>query len=246
MRATLCPDKLNSAQWLEVMEAAHGQGFNTTATIMYGHIEKYEHVARHLLKVRRLQEKTNGFTEFVILPFIHMEAPIYLKGNARQGPTFREALLIHAVSRLVLNPVFRNIQASWTKLGHAGVTACLNAGVNDIGGTLMNETITRAAGASHGQETSPEEMERMIIAAGRTPRQRTTDYGEVSEIQKQRGRGAKTLLEPEYTSAKKYDRKKSGGKKKDLYRPGLESNGELSNSSNDDQGEDKLSSADII
>ncbi|MDA7726765.1 5-amino-6-(D-ribitylamino)uracil--L-tyrosine 4-hydroxyphenyl transferase CofH [Pseudomonadales bacterium] len=246
VRATLCPDKLNSAQWLEVMEAAHGQGFNTTATIMYGHIEKYEHVARHLLKVRRLQEKTNGFTEFVILPFIHMEAPIYLKGNARQGPTFREALLIHAVSRLVLNPVFRNIQASWTKLGHAGVTACLKAGVNDIGGTLMNETITRAAGASHGQETSPEEMERMIVAAGRTPRQRTTDYGEVSELQKQRGRGAKTLLEPEYTSAKKYDRKKSGGKKKDLYRPGLESNGELSNSSNDDQGEDKLSSADII
>lgn len=246
VRATLCPDKLNSEQWLEVMETAHGQGFNTTATIMYGHIEKYEHIARHLLKIRRLQAKTNGFTEFVILPFIHMEAPMYLKGNARQGPTFREAILIHAISRLVLNPLFRNIQASWTKLGHAGVVACLNAGVNDIGGTLMNETITRAAGASHGQETSPEEMERMILSAGRTPRQRATDYGEVSELQQQRGRGAKTLLEPEYTSAKKYERKKPGTKKKDLYRPGLESTDKMPDSSNDDQSEDKISSADII
>jgi len=246
VRATLCPDKLNSEQWLEVMETAHGQGFNTTATIMYGHIEKYEHIARHLLKIRRLQAKTNGFTEFVILPFIHMEAPMYLKGNARQGPTFREALLIHAISRLVLNPLFRNIQASWTKLGHAGVVACLNAGVNDIGGTLMNETITRAAGASHGQETSPEEMERMILSAGRTPRQRTTDYGVVSELQQQRGRGAKTLLEPEYTSAKKYERKKPGTAKKTLYRPGLNPDTKLADAPGDDRGEDKITSADII
>ena len=130
VRATLCPDKINSAQWLEVMEAAHQQGFNTTATIMYGHIETYEHIATHLVKRRRLQAKTAGFTEFVILPFIHMEAPMYLKGGARKGPTFREAILIHAISRLVLNPLFRNIQASWTKLGPDGVKACLRAGVN--------------------------------------------------------------------------------------------------------------------
>ena len=232
VRATLCPDKINTAQWLEVMEAAHEAGFNTTATIMYGHIEHYRHVARHLLRVRDLQAKTGGFTEFVILPFIHMEAPIYLKGRARKGPTFREAILIHAISRLVLNPLFKNIQASWTKLGHEGVRACLQAGVNDLGGTLMNETITRAAGASHGQETSPEEMEGIIRSIGRTPRQRSTTYGDVSELQRQRSFGAVALLEPEYTSAKKYERKKSGIKK-ELVRPGL-------------MNEESLSSQDII
>mgnify|MGYP003314419836 FL=1 len=182
--------------------------------------------------MRDLQAKTGGFTEFVILPFIHMEAPLYLKGRARKGPTFREAILIHATSRLVLNPLFKNIQASWTKLGHEGVRACLQAGVNDLGGTLMNETITRAAGASHGQETSPEEMEEIIRSIGRTPQQRSTTYGAVSELQRQRSFGAVALLEPEYTSAKKYDRKKSGAKK-DLVRPGLMS-------------EESLSSQDII
>lgn len=232
VRATLCPDKINTGQWLEVMEAAHGVGFNTTATIMYGHIEQYQHIARHLIRVRDLQAKTGGFTEFVILPFIHMESPIYLKGRARKGPTFREAVLIHAIARLALHPHFTNIQASWTKLGHDGVRACLQAGVNDLGGTLMNETITRAAGASHGQETSPEEMEEIIRSIGRTPRQRSTTYGEVSEVQKQRSFGAVTLTEPVYTSAKKYDRKPAQ-KKKDLVRPGLET-------------EERLSSQDII
>ncbi len=221
VRATLCPDKINTAQWLEVMEAAHGQGFNTTATIMYGHMEQYKHVARHLLRIRDLQEKTGGFTEFVILPFIHMESPIYLKGHARKGPTFREAILIHAISRLVLHPLFKNIQASWTKLGHEGVRACLQAGVNDLGGTLMNETITRAAGAAHGQETSPEEMEEIIRSIGRTPRQRSTTYGEVTELQRQKSFGAVTLLEPTYTSAKKYERKQSK-KKQELVRNELE------------------------
>lgn len=254
VRATLCPDKINTAQWLEVMEAAHGQGFNTTATIMYGHVETYEHVANHLLKVRRLQEKTGGFTEFVILPFIHMEAPMYLKGGARKGPTFREAILIHAISRLVMNPLFRNIQGSWTKLGPDGVKACLRAGINDLGGTLMNETITRAAGASHGQETSPEEMERIISSLGRRPRQRTTNYGQVTDEQHQRALGAQELTEPEYTSAKKYERTRPTGKR-DLYRPGLNQAGsELA--TNDNQGtasttlgrdeDDRISSADII
>jgi FO synthase len=230
VRATLCPDKINTSQWFEVMEAAHEVGFNTTATIMYGHIEEYKHVARHLLRVRELQAKTQGFTEFVILPFIHMEAPIYLKGHARKGPTFREAILIHAISRLVLNPHFRNIQASWAKLGPAGVKACLQAGVNDLGGTLMNETITRAAGASYGQETSPEEMEEIIRSAGRTPRQRNTRYGEVSELQRAKSFGATTLTEPVYTSANKYERK-TRTEKRELYRPGLE---------------DKITGADII
>jgi FO synthase len=226
VRATLCPDKINTNQWLEVMEAAHGEGFNTTATIMYGHMESYYHVARHLLRVRGLQERTQGFTEFVILPFIHMESPLYLKGNARRGPTFREAVLIHAVSRLALNPVFKNIQASWTKLGHEGVKACLQAGVNDLGGTLMNETITRAAGASHGQETSPEVMEQLIIAAGRTPRQRTTAYGKVTELQRQKSFGAATLKEPVYTSAKRYERVKRN--KQDLVRSSVDSSEEIS------------------
>ncbi len=242
VRATLCHDKINTAQWLEVMEAAHGQGINTTATIMYGHIERYEHVARHLLRIRALQAKTGGFTEFVILPFIHMESPIYLKGNARKGPTFREAILIHAVARLTLNPLFRNIQASWTKLGHEGAKACLQAGVNDIGGTLMNETITRAAGASHGQETSPEVMEELIRSLGRTPRQRTTDYGETSDLQVQKSFGAKSLVEPIYTSAKKYERKQNSHKK-ELYRPGLAKPGSALPGSDD---ADVISSADII
>jgi FO synthase len=221
VRATLCPDKINTAQWLEVMEAAHGQGFNTTATIMYGHMEQYKHVARHLLRIRALQEKTGGFTEFVILPFIHMESPIYLKGRARKGPTFREAILIHAISRLVLYPLFKNIQASWTKLGHEGVRACLQAGVNDLGGTLMNETITRAAGAAHGQETSPEEMEDIIRSIGRTPRQRSTTYGEVTELQRQKSFGAVAMVEPTYNSAKKYERKQSK-KKHELVRNEIE------------------------
>ncbi len=232
VRATLCPDKINTAEWLEVMEAAHEAGFNTTATIMFGHQEQYKHVARHLLRVRDLQAKTGGFTEFVILPFVHMESPVYLKGKARKGPTFREAVLIHAIARLVLHPHFRNIQASWTKLGHDGVRACLNAGVNDLGGTLMNETITRAAGASHGQETSPEEMEEIIRSAGRTPRLRSTTYGEVSELQKQKAFGATALQEPIYTSAKKYERKKSH-QKKELVRSSA-------------MGEEVISSQDII
>lgn len=232
VRATLCPDKINTAQWFAVMEAAHRQGFKTTATVMYGHIERYEHLARHMLAIRALQQKTGGFTEFVILPFIHMESPIYLKGKARKGPTFREAILIHAIARLVFFPVFRNIQASWTKLGHDGVRACLEAGVNDLGGTLMNETITRAAGASHGQETSPEEMEEIIRSIGRTPVQRTTLYGKPDELQKQRSFGAKVLSDPVYTSARKYERN-GAGQKKALYRPGL------------DDGE-RISSADII
>ena len=180
VRATLCPDKLNTDEWLSVMETAHGMGLRTTATIMYGHMERPIHLARHLLRVRALQERTGGFTEFVPLPFVHMEAPIYLKGFARRGPTFRESILMHAIARIVLHPVIRNIQVSWVKMGQEGIEACLNAGVNDLGGTLMNESISRAAGTVHGQECDPLEMERIIKNAGRRAVQRTTLYNDVS------------------------------------------------------------------
>ena len=183
VRRDLCPDKLSAGQWLEVMEAAHRVGFRTTATIMYGHIDRPEHWARHLTSIRGLQERTGGFTEFVPLPFVHMEAPIYLKGKARRGPTFRESLLMHAVARLALHPVVPNIQSSWVKMGPRGVHVCLDAGVNDLGGTLMNESITRAAGAGFGEELSPAQMEALIVGAGRTPRQRTTAYGEPPDQQ---------------------------------------------------------------
>ncbi|MBT7665410.1 MAG: 5-amino-6-(D-ribitylamino)uracil--L-tyrosine 4-hydroxyphenyl transferase CofH, partial [Rhodospirillaceae bacterium] len=146
VRRVLCPDKLTVDQWLEVMETAHGVGFRTTATIMFGHVDRPVHWARHMLRLRDLQKRTGGFTELVPLPFVHMEAPIYLKGRARMGPTYREALLMHAVARLALHPHITNIQTSWVKMGRDGIKAALNAGVNDMGGTLMNETITRAAG----------------------------------------------------------------------------------------------------
>ncbi len=208
VRAVICPDKINTEQWLAVMEAAHNVGFRTTATIMYGHVDQPQHWARHLIRVRDLQKRTGGFTEFVPLPFVHMEAPLYLKGRARRGPTFREAILVHAVARLALHPHIANIQASWVKLGHEGVIAALNAGCNDLGGTLMNESITRAAGAAHGQETSPQRMIAMIEAAGRKPRQRTTTYGDVTREIVERGRTAVELTEIVNTPARKYERKR--------------------------------------
>jgi FO synthase len=222
VRAVLCPDKINTQQWLQVMESAHGVGFKTTATVMYGHIETPRHWARHLLEIRQLQARTGGFTEFVPLPFVHMEAPLYLKGRARKGPTFREALLMHAVARLVLHGFIDNIQTSWVKMGEAGVAACLNAGANDLGGTLMNETITRAAGASHGQEWSPEMLEAQITALDREPRQRATDYGEVSQERRDQARLAEPLLEPVNTPARKYEREK---KSRELVRNELIASG---------------------
>jgi FO synthase len=176
VRAVICPDKIGTQRWLEVMGAAHRAGLKSTATIMYGHVDGYRHWARHILRVRALQADTGGFTEFVPLPFVHMEAPIYLKGRARRGPTFREAVLMHAVARLALHPLIPNIQTSWVKMGPDGVASCLRAGANDLGGTLMDETITRSAGAIHGQEMTPATMEEIIRALGRAPRQRTTTY----------------------------------------------------------------------
>ncbi len=176
VRQVICPDKVNTDEWLNVMQIAHELGLRSTATIMFGHVEQPRHWARHLLRIRALQEKTGGFTEFIPLPFVHMGAPVYQQGRARRGPTSREAILMHAVARLVLHPVIQNIQVSWVKMGADGVAACLAAGVNDLGGTLMNESISRAAGTQHGQEMEPARMEAMIRAAGRVPRQRTTLY----------------------------------------------------------------------
>ena len=196
VRRVICPDKVTTAQWLRVHGAAHGLGLRSTATIMFGHVEAPRSWARHLLAVRDQQRRTGGFTEFVPLPFVHMEAPIYLRGRARPGPTFREALLVHAVARLALHPWITNIQASWVKLGPDGARAALVAGCNDLGGTLMNESISRAAGASHGQELPPEAMEELIRSAGRTPRQRTTLYGVPPAERTRASFGAPPLAEP--------------------------------------------------
>ena len=176
VRAILCPDKLNTDEWFSVIDTAHRLGLNTTATIMFGHIEEPKHWARHLLRLRAQQQKTGGFTELVPLPFVAMEAPIFRKGQSRKGPTWRESLLMHAVARLALHPHIPNIQASWVKLGPDGVAACLDAGVNDMGGTLMDESITRSAGASFGQEMTPQAMEALLTKLGRPSRQRTTLY----------------------------------------------------------------------
>jgi FO synthase len=196
VRRVICPDKVTTGQWLEVHDAAHRAGLRSTTTIMFGHVDAPRHWARHLLRLRDQQRRSGGFTEFVPLPFVHMEAPIYLKGRSRPGPTFREAVLMHAVARLALHPWITNVQASWVKLGVAGAQAALRAGANDLGGTLMNESISRAAGAEHGQEMPPERMEIAIRAIGRTPRQRTTLYGCPDPERVRRSFGAPPLAEP--------------------------------------------------
>jgi FO synthase len=196
VRRVICPDKVTTAQWLEVHGAAHQVGLRSNVTMMFGHVESPRHWARHLLRAREQQQRTGGFTEFVPLPFVHMEAPMWLRGKARSGPTWSESLLVHAVARLGLHPWITNVQASWVKLGPAGVAAVLKAGVNDLGGTLMNESISRAAGAGHGQEMPPERMEQLIRAAGRTPRQRTTLYDDASTERRRASFGAAPLAEP--------------------------------------------------
>lgn len=193
VRAVICPDKLTTRQWLEVVEAAHRVGLRTTSTIMFGHVDTPVSWARHLLHIRDLQERTGGLTEFVPLPFVHMEAPMSLRGLARTGPTWREVRLMHAVARLVLHPLIPNIQASWVKLGAEGVAALLHGGVNDLGGTLMNESISRAAGTEHGQELPPEAMEGLIRSLGRQPQQRTTLYGPVPPERRARSFDAPAL-----------------------------------------------------
>jgi FO synthase len=204
-------------QWLEVHEIAHQVGLPSTTTIMFGHVDGPRNWARHLLRLRDQQRRSGGFTEFVPLPFVHMEAPIFLQGRARRGPSFREAVLMHAVGRLALHPWITNIQASWVKLGVAGAQAALNAGANDLGGTLMNESISRAAGASHGQELPPETMEAAIRAVGRPPRQRTTLYGEPPSERRKASFAAPPLAQPLNPSVNDANLKRPTR----LVRPGL-------------------------
>jgi FO synthase len=196
VRRVICPDKVTTAQWLRVHDVAHRVGLRSTTTVMFGHVDGPRSWARHLLALREQQRRSGGFSEFVPLPFVHMEAPIFLKGRARPGPTFREALLMHAVARLALHPWITNVQASWVKLGIEGAQAVLRAGANDLGGTLMNESISRAAGAEHGQEMPPERMEDAIRAIGRVPRQRTTLYGVPPADRTAASFGAPPLSEP--------------------------------------------------
>ncbi len=206
VRTIICPDKLDAGLWLEGMEAAHAAGFRTTATIMFGHVDGPLNWARHLLRLRELQARTGGFTELVPLPYVHMESPLYLKGKTRSGPTYREAVLMHAVARLALHPHITSIQTSWTKMGPLGAEACLRAGANDLGGTLMNESISRAAGASHGQEMPPEGMEALIRGLGREPLQRTTLYEPAPEAQKRASFGAAPLTPTQNAPPRRRDR----------------------------------------
>jgi FO synthase len=196
VRQVICPDKVTTAQWLQVHDVAHRVGLRSNVTMMFGHVENPRNWARHLLRAREQQRSSGGFTEFVPLPFVHMEAPMWLRGQARSGPTFGETLLVHAVARLALHPWITNIQVSWVKLGAQGVAAALRAGVNDLGGTLMNESISRSAGAEHGQEFPPEAMEELIRSAGRIPRQRTTLYDDAPAQRRLASFGAAPLTEP--------------------------------------------------
>ena len=208
---------MTTEQWLEVHETAHRVGLRSTATIMFGHVEGPRSWARHLLAIRDQQRRSGGFTEFVPLPFVHMEAPIYLQGRARPGPTLREAVLMHAVGRLALHPWITNVQASWVKLGVEGAQMALRAGANDLGGTLMNESISRAAGAAHGQEMPPETMEETIRGIGRTPRLRTTLYGDAPAERHAAAFGAAPLIEPDNPSVNDANLRRP----ERLIRPGL-------------------------
>lgn len=180
VRAIICPDKVTTAEWLRIVGEAHRAGLPTTSTIMFGHVEHYDHWARHILALRDLQQETGGITEFVPLPFVHTNSPIYKRGQARRGPTWRETVLMYAVSRLALSPLIPNIQTSWVKLGPQGAQQTLLAGANDFGGVLMNESISRAAGAEWGQGVTAAQIEQLLAEVGRVSEQRTTLYQPVA------------------------------------------------------------------
>jgi len=179
IRAILCPDKINTEEWLECHRVAHSVGLRSNITIMFGSVEHTDSWAKHMVVTRDLQKETGGFTEFVGLPFVHMASPIYLQRKSRRGPTFRENILMHAVARIAYHGLIDNIQVSWTKVGVDGARQMLNAGCNDLGGTLMDENISRAAGANHGQKMSEDSFNALVSPLGRTLEQRTTTYGRV-------------------------------------------------------------------
>jgi FO synthase len=186
----LTKGKLPAAQWVEVVSTAHRLGIPTTSTMMYGHVDAPTHWVSHLRVIANIQEDTGGFTEFVPLPFVHQSSPIYLAGLARPGPTVRDNRAVHALARLVLHGRISNIQCSWVKLGPEGCAAMLRGGANDLGGTLMEETISRMAGSQYGSRRSGAELEAIAAAAGRPARQRTTTYGEVPQRSPGQGHSA--------------------------------------------------------
>jgi FO synthase len=182
VRKVLCADKVNTEEWLDAHRTAHSVGLRSNVTIMFGSIEQPRSWARHLVVTRDLQKETGGFTEFVPLPFVHMAAPMYLQRKARRGPTFREAVLMHAVGRIAYRGLIPNVQVSWVKMGHEGARQLLQAGCNDLGGTLIDENISRAAGASHGQAMDEAGFASIVdgLPGPRTLEQRTTLYGRVA------------------------------------------------------------------
>jgi FO synthase len=195
IRWVLTKGKLPAAAWVEVITTAHRLGIPTTATMMFGHVDAPHHWVAHLRVIARIQDDTGGFTEFVPLPFVHQNAPIYLAGLARPGPTMRDNRAVHALARLLLHGRVPNIQCSWVKLGSDGCVTVLRGGVNDLGGTLMEETISRMAGSTHGSRKSVAELEAIATAAGRPARERTTTYGEPApRANRQSGAGFGTSL----------------------------------------------------
>jgi len=176
IRKFLCDDKITSSQWGYVMEVAHSLGIKSTATIMFGHIDDLQSWVNHFELLKKIQLKTSGFTEVVPLPFVHMGSPIFLQGKSMPGPTWDEIVLMHSLARIYFYNTIDNIQASWVKLGHDGAKVLLNSGVNDLGGTLINENISRASGANHGQETTATEFINLIKDAGKIPYLRNTLY----------------------------------------------------------------------
>ena len=182
IRRILCPDKITTDEWLDCHAAAHEVGLASNVTIMFGSIEHPDSWARHMLRTRELQSVTRGFTEFVGLPFVHMASPIYLQKKSRRGPTFRENLLMHAIARIVYRGYIDNIQLSWVKIGVEGAIQMLQSGCNDLGGTLMDENISRAAGASHGQGMTEDRFVDLAAPLGRRLEQRTTTYGRVDAV----------------------------------------------------------------
>ncbi len=196
VRAVICPDKITTDEWLEAHRTAHEVGLRSNVTIMFGHVERPVHIARHIVRTRELQKQSGGFTEFVPLPFVHMATPLFLQKKARTGPTFREALLLHAVARIAYTGWIDNIQVSWVKMGVRGARQALLAGCNDLGGTLMDENISRAAGASHGQELDEAELREIVEPLGRRLEQRTTLYGRTQTV----GRRLRPVEDHEHTA----------------------------------------------
>lgn len=176
IRQMLSPNKLKTHRWVEIVQAAHRLGIPTTSTMMYGHVERTEHWVRHLLLLREIQKETGGITEFVPLAFIYERTRLYRRGSSRPGSTFREDLIVHALARVLLNGLIPNIQVSWVKMGFEVSLACLRAGANDFGGTLMEESISKSAGSTFGDNVAPEEFRRLIRMIGRIPAERNTTY----------------------------------------------------------------------